>query len=675
MTERAVARRSRHAEVNIERSCDPQSEAYGSCHFPPGIPDERSPYPAVTDVVKSRYGKAPPQNHQVWEQDDPQLWDDFRASTEIDWTSVVAAAREDLEVVRDNLFEVVLGVAAAAGLKFFGGVPGAIIVAAVSKGGPWLIVAARLKDWLWKVLQAKGRPEKIQDARKACARFVEAAISAGMLSLLGKLKRPRPAQQEQRGGVPDIRRGHPNSSGANPLSTAVTSKGVAEIADGWDPELIGNDGVPVLPPAGGTFEPGELPENNSTHTPSLDKIAKRLETTMRVQTRWNSDDYKGASYRQFTDWSDYSGQMSIGRPQGHGDKHTYLVPIWHESHHAYMGNRKLLDGNDSLYLGGMKAVTRVHRMSEEELEQDIEEWENFLEGQGSSQATAPSFPAEHPLISRHVADLHPLNEFKDTLIYKMFKSYIRSGAWGYENGCSLEELSAYSRECRQLAGILRHVMAEPRADNDFSPGVPNVCGELFRSAAYLLLISEQTRQVTIRALRQLARQGGPTDKTVIVAPRTHHGVEMVNNVALAVQYDVLHASQYLAPTERDGAVVIDLPLADSSPSTALTDYRQRLQNLRKACEVTREKARALLWALELTFAGLMQDDPREPISGAQHVFDFANQISSHARANNNIPLVKPIERRPAPDLNLPSVLRKKPVKPISDDDLPPILRH
>lgn len=617
----------------------------------------------MNDVVSSRYGKAPPQNRQEWDEDDPQLWKDFRASCDIDWDTVISAAKADLELIRDNLFEVVLGVAAAAGLKFFGGVRGAIIVAAVSKGGPWLIVVARLKDWLWKVWQANGRPENLAEAKKACARFVEAAISAGMLSVLGKLKLSR-AQQKQGGGVPDIRRGHPDTHAANPLSTAVASKGVAELADAWDPELIGNDGVPVPLPGGGGFGPDESPEKKRTHTASLDRIAKRLETTMRVRPRWNTTDYGGAKYISYQNRIEFSGEMSIPKPQSYGDQYIFLEPLWHESHHAYMDNRKLLDGQDSLHLGGIKA----------DLDQYFEEL---------AEETEPN----KPVISRRVAELQLLKEFKDTLIYRHFKPKIarilaskkdvnpasEPEDWGYASFYSLEEISTFSRGCRQSAGILLQVMAKAQSDDEFSGAVIDITHDIFHSAHFALLIAEQTREVMARALRQLRHEGAAA-KSVEIAPKTRHGVEMVNGVALAVEYDVLHAHQDLVPNERDGGVSIDIPLANSSPTSALSDYRQRLKDLHKACELTSAKARELIWALESLMLSFMQDDKGIAISQAHVVLRIANEIASHARTNNNIPLTKPVERRPASYSDYPSFLRRNPEKAISDEDLPPTLR-
>lgn len=662
MTDRAIARRSQQGDSPVASSCDPQNEAYGFCRLPGGIPQERSPYPPAHDVVSSRYGKAPPQNRQAWDDSDSQLWSDFRASCDIDWNSVITAANEDLQLIRDNLFEVVLGVAAAAGLKFFGGVPGAIIVAAVNKGGPWLIVASRLKDWLWKVWRANGRPENIAEAKRACARFVEAGISAGALSVLGRLKGSR-ASQTQYPGVPDVRRGQLDAR-ANPLSTAVASKGVVELADGLDPDLIGNDGMPVPLPGGGGFGPYESPEKNSTHRPSLDKIAKRLETTMRVRPRWNATDYGGAQYRSFSDRSEFSGEMSLPKPRSYGDQYTFLEPIWHESHHAYMDNRKLLDGTDSLYLGEIKADSEQHV-------------EKLTDG---------TVPEPHPVISRRVAKLQLLKEFKDTLIYHHFdrediKRATRKDVsptsepedWGYASFHSLEELSTFSRGCRQSAGILLQVMALAQTEEEFPGAVIDITGDIFNSAHFALLISEQTRQVTARALRQLKSEGA-SGTSVRIAPQTRHGVEMVNGVALAVEYDVLHAHQDLVPDGRDGDVSIDMPLANSSSGSALSDYRRRLEDLNRACQVTNAKARELLWALESLMLGFMQDDKAIAMSQAQVVLRIANEIASHARANNSIPLTKPIERRPASYSDYPSFLRHKPEKPIADADLPPTLR-
>lgn len=388
-------------------------------------------------------------------------------------------------------------------------------------------------------------------------------------------------------------------------------------------------------------------------------VAERLATTMGVRLNVAN----GVPTRYLPD------QKLIEMPRGRDE----LTAGLHEIHHAYNDRRKLVDKHRSLYLGDI----RVSR-------------------------------SEELPISGHAADNYALDEYGHlpsvAKIQDAKQSSGRVPGWQYAKFQSLDELSTYPREARNLTGAIIRAHREGRTEDAYQSA-----WRLLEISGAGVTISEQTKSVILRAQEEirLALTPGPHQPVKLdlsFGYRKHHGMEMVNGVGREVEYDVLHMQHRTASGRNasdeivDGRVLIDIPLPVSTPTrlpedhaviveakkAGLAEYRNRLEELRIACEKTSSLFRDLIpaadqlvqslelsiekrtnYALDLLIGSVIGGENQQRAAQAvaklqdqvtqraEEVLRITNQLSSLARANNNIPLEEPIQTRPASETPKP----------------------
>lgn len=123
----------------------------------------------------TRDGNVPRQNPQEWEKS--QFRRDLEASMDLDRDLLAEVGNEEWDYIRTHLLETALGLAAGVGIGLFlSGPIGALILSAG--------VLYRLWQWVAAVIDAKGDAAKVQDARKAFVRVLEALVTVGVVRAL-----------------------------------------------------------------------------------------------------------------------------------------------------------------------------------------------------------------------------------------------------------------------------------------------------------------------------------------------------------------------------------------------------------------------------------------------------------------------------------------------------------
>lgn len=358
--------------------------------------------------------------------------------------------------------------------------------------------------------------------------------------------------------------------------------------------------------------PGEIPfDVYATNPGSLDsqslslaKVKERLTTTMGVEVM-SGDDEEFVHY--------YPDNNVIQTSQNHVSSGTL-----HEIIHAYMKNRKILDGHDSIFLGLMVAS---------DYQQELSIWDQAA--------------SHRPL--KNAEKLKGLRALNLVLGTKG-----NMAPWAYGRLQQFDEIVTFTRQSRQLAGQIASASRNGSLDVDRAWGLATF---LLEVAANGFLISEQTRTRMIRADSQLKKD------IYEIASESHRGMEMVNGIAREVQYNVVHVRQIsmsavdpITKTSRDAIVLIDIPLPNSTQESALVDYQQRLKDLIIASQKVSEMFQDLIVAADSVAValhsmgrGLQVENLAKKINT---LVGCANQLASFTRANNNIPLANPVARSP-----------------------------
>lgn len=399
--------------------------------------------------------------------------------------------------------------------------------------------------------------------------------------------------------------------------------------------------------------PKEKPPINET------AVAKRLETTMGVRVEFV--DEGGSRY--------HPDQNLVVVERGE----RQLPSSLHEIQHAYNARRKLMDGHRSLYLGDMRADR------------------------------ADPLP-----MAGHQAGNYALAEFRHLPYVEKIMNAIDSSAdgggvtkWQYDRYQSFDELSTYPREARNIAGMIVRASREFKAQEAQEHML-----RLVQISGAGLNISEQTKAVVVRAQEEikLALTPGPHQPMKLdlrFGTEQLHGIEVVNGERREVEYGMRHFQQKTAVGRDasgntvDGRVLIDIPLPvttaahgvsedaaarEQAMRTGLGEYRDRLEELRIACEKTSSLFRELIPAIDSLAQSLdsmaetrnnyvldllvgsvagngnaqrtaqaMEGMRDQANQRADEVLRITNQLSSLARANNNIPLTEPLQTRPTSD--------------------------
>jgi len=219
---------------------------------------------------------------------------------------------------------------------------------------------------------------------------------------------------------------------------------------------------------------------------------------------------------------------------------------------------------------------------------------------------------------------------------------------GYGDYQSIDELVTFTRNCRHIAGAL----VRATQANQQILEIYNLVHELLNIGAQTLALSEQTKSVVTRALTQLQL---PEHDSVHFEMATRPGIEMFNGTALEVEYDVLHATQ-VVPGRKDAngmlieaPVGINMPLPNSTESTASLDYWQRLVDLRSACITISSDVRAMFVQLDSLVSEFTKSDlfvnQTALKTKAKTVLEISNKLASFTRSKNNMPLQSQIQRR------------------------------
>jgi len=302
------------------------------------------------------------------------------------------------------------------------------------------------------------------------------------------------------------------------------------------------------------------------------------------------------------------------------------ILVGHETRHAHLTRRKIVDGYDSLLLGELAAA-------ESNPQYELPIWDG-----------AGLFP------------LPALNAVKQVGLFGE-SGALPSLPWLYLRRQSLQELATYPLQCRQLVSKIVVASREGRVGE-----VASLTTHLLKAARYLWLISQQSRARIGRAKTELDNSSfrDVVDrKSVTFRYETHHGMEMIRGVGHPVEYDVLHARQF-SPGARnsdgqllDADLMIDIPLANSTPMRAFPDYHRRLVDLMDLCEQSSAHLRELMLIADdaLVEADKYRHGNNLSTSRLQDNVDkllaTANKLASLIRAKNNIPLDHPVARRAA----------------------------
>lgn len=155
---------------------------------------------------------------------------------EIDRELFAESLHDDIQYIRDHLLKVVLTAAVGVGIGMFvTGWLGAVLLAAG--------VGHSLYTWIAAVNAADGDPPKVQEARRAYVRFLEAFVLAGGIRLL---RACRSGGGEER--LPDLVRPQPTQSIA---STTAAGQELSKAFEAPDPDVHGLDGRLRIPALGG----------------------------------------------------------------------------------------------------------------------------------------------------------------------------------------------------------------------------------------------------------------------------------------------------------------------------------------------------------------------------------------------------------------------------------------
>lgn len=230
----------------------------------------------------ARDGKAPHQTPQEWEKS--QFRRDLEASMEIDRELLAEVGTEEWEYIRTHLLRVGLGIAAGVGIGLL--LTGPIAAALFSAG-----VLYRVWQWIAAVLDANGNEVKLQAARKAFVRVLEALVMAGVVAALKMVRTGGAASAEER----QLAVVQPQRSTNVPATTSAGQE-LTKALDGPDANssVTGSSGPPLISGPGGALQnadeamSGSVPIHDFVPLSQSSFQAIKAMKTLSPAARWNA---------------------------------------------------------------------------------------------------------------------------------------------------------------------------------------------------------------------------------------------------------------------------------------------------------------------------------------------------------------------------------------------------